>query len=1558
MRRKNLWLRLSSCTMAAMIATTSLPVAAADFGSDVAVESQQLDVEEETVEETEADVTGVDADVEDVNTDSDDVDSSDFSAEAQEADLFSDSAEAPEAGEETPAQTGFGTAQTELAKGTYNVTVSLKKTDKTSDSMAASCIAGKGTLKVAEDGSAKLTVPLTSVTVGSTIAWASEWKIYKNYESETDKGLTDAESATDAEGHVNSITFDIPDKTQDGVFVNMKSGGPNANDAYIAIDYATAEKVEESTDAVDTTALETSITKAESLEENSYTKVSWDANKDAIAEALTAAKAALEAKESQTAVDTANTALTEAMGKLVEAGDPTELQKVIDEAKALKEEDYTESSVKSYWSNIQNYIAEGEAAIAGRESSSTLGTIKNKLNNNISWLVKAADTTKLQKILNQAEALKEENYTAESWKASDITSAILNAKGAIQSRGDKDAVYVAVNKLETAMDALVATGIIVGRGNYEMKLTPGTYKLPIELLNGGRADATNQYTTADYMSYTSMAAGCFGTDGATLVIHEDGTATLTTKVQAIKAMGMEGAASEWTIYENTQDYLDGKANSQTGTRFNAHVDKNSVQAGKKKPAQISFTIPDLKQNVVAAHMYIEVMSVYQDACIGLNWAKIEKISDETSSTSTVEKTYVVKPDTLTQMTNMKDGDVVTLDDNLTLKDALTVKGGTIDLNGHTLDQQDNIITVKGNVKIIDSSNNKTGKIISEKFSDDSTTSILVQSGSLNADGVAIDGQIGNKIKVGNETSYRSIDHVSVNLENCTLTNTDASGKSTGNDNIEFTYVTKGVDVTVNNCTADSAIQVGFSEAGDNIYNCTVTNSKVGELVINSSKKVVTENVTASGRVSVDADEMSVNNITSAGLTIGGAGDVTLEGINSVITRTSGYALTVSGTGTVTVKDGVFVGGSRSGYAVRVQGFPVVLEGGYFKAGKGSVRGAYKTPEGKILGDVTEGEYAGYQTVVDGTLEDVENPVATIYNEDGSVAKKISEDNASLAMTYAEEGQTVKLNRDMSADLNYYKDCILDLNGYTLTSENGITGNAGICHVIDSSEAKTGKVVSTIIFNCNSKSSSMILDNVTCEATYAHGMSVGSLYVINDTKFSGVTTVNAAMGGGITYVHGGIWTFAEGVDGKALMEGTVRTSQYTIEDKGDNTYTVTANDLGKAMRSFESLDASAYTKTSYAAAKAVYDEIDGSADEDIQGEVVAQKAKELNDVIAALEAPASEANKKALSDAVTAAKALKEADYTAASWKGFAEALAAAEKAAADEDLSDNTAVSAAKALTDAQAKLVVNKKEAAAQSITGVASSISKTFGAKAFNLNAKAKTALSYKSSNTDVVTVDGKGNVTLKGNGTATITISAEASADYKAATKTVTVKVASYKGAKKQSVTGVKTTISKKYKDKAFRLNAKAKTKLTYVSSNTKVATVDKNGKVTIKGAGTAKITIKAAETTKYKRTSKTVTIKVAKAAPVIKVKAASKSYKASALKKKAQSFKLGASANSKGKVSFKKTSGNAGIAVSSTGKVTVKKGLKKGTYKVKVRVSAAANGSYKARSKTVTVTVKVK
>ena len=81
----------------------------------------------------------------------------------------------------------------------------------------------------------------------------------------------------------------------------------------------------------------------------------------------------------------------------------------------------------------------------------------------------------------------------------------------------------------------------------------------------------------------------------------------------------------------------------------------------------------------------------------------------------------------------------------------------------------------------------------------------------------------------------------------------------------------------------------------------------------------------------------------------------------------------------------------------------------------------------------------------------------------------------------------------------------------------------------------------------------------------------------------------------------------------------------------------------------------------------------------------------------------------------------------------------------------------------------------------------------------------------------------------------------------------------------------------------------------------------------------------------------------------------------LKKRNQTVKRAkalAVRNAQGAVTYKKTKGNKKITVAKNGKITVKKGLKKGTYKIKVKVTAAGNSNYNKATKTVTVTVRVK
>ena len=184
-----------------------------------------------------------------------------------------------------------------------------------------------------------------------------------------------------------------------------------------------------------------------------------------------------------------------------------------------------------------------------------------------------------------------------------------------------------------------------------------------------------------------------------------------------------------------------------------------------------------------------------------------------------------------------------------------------------------------------------------------------------------------------------------------------------------------------------------------------------------------------------------------------------------------------------------------------------------------------------------------------------------------------------------------------------------------------------------------------------------------------------------------------------------------------------------------------------------------------------------------------------------------------------------------------------------------------------------------------------------------------------------------------------SSETQAPTQAPATTITVKAA-----KTTIYVGASTTV------KATVTNPVGST--TFKSSNTGVATVTSAGKVVGKKAGS--VTITATNNGK----SATVKIKVVQKANPMTVKAKKLSLKKGYKTKSYVKSKAFTVRSAKGTVTFKKSKGDKKITVSSKGKVTVKEGLKKGTYKVTVKVTAKGNKTYKAKTKAVTLKVVVK
>ena len=247
-----------------------------------------------------------------------------------------------------------------------------------------------------------------------------------------------------------------------------------------------------------------------------------------------------------------------------------------------------------------------------------------------------------------------------------------------------------------------------------------------------------------------------------------------------------------------------------------------------------------------------------------------------------------------------------------------------------------------------------------------------------------------------------------------------------------------------------------------------------------------------------------------------------------------------------------------------------------------------------------------------------------------------------------------------------------------------------------------------------------------------------------------------------------------------------------------------------------------------------------------------------------------------------------------------------------------------------------------ADQIIAVDTDITKKIKDKQFKLGAKLTAGdgeLSYESDNASVAWVDRSGNVTVYDEGVANITVAAQETANYKPVAVKVKLTVKSNVEKSKPTLVIAKTKFTKAYGDKAFWIEAESEddVDITFSSNNKKVVTVNGEGKVSIKGCGTASITVATVADSQYDSVKKTIKITVKpKKSTITSLTSKKKAQMVLKWKKdsKASGYEIVYSYNGKSK--------KVDVKKNRTTSATIKKLKSKKTYSVKIRAYKKIDG----------------
>ncbi len=900
------------------------------------------------------------------------------------------------------------------------------------------------------------------------------------------------------------------------------------------------------------------------------------------------------------------------------------------------------------------------------------------------------------------------------------------------------------------------------------QLAPGTYSVPVALLNGGKVSQTSNYTMAYsemVANYSSMAGSCIN-GPATLTVHEDGSATISIGLQAVSAFGQNGSASDWTIYTDTAKYMETtKAQDTTLNRVTARVDATAVENYKKVPTRITFTVPSTDQNVVFTRMFIAIMGINQDAAFGIDWSSAVQTSTDTSATSEVDGSVRVLTSGCaigTRIYNtfeeaaakLTDGKTMVLGEDVTLSANVEIAGGTIDLNGHTINQAGQYtITTNGATVLTD--NTKTGTITwdsEENVNSNLAKQTIITNAELTVKNITVKGAIecagegnynvaldgvtgfttyynfirddmangagvpGVNISIVN-SSFKAVTSAGEennaytmvlmkgkkeqNVGNLSITNTTVNGR------VEYANnATLAGDLTITGSTITSAINEAVGFIGNNI---TVTDSKISTTGNSRKHNYPAVNIMGGGTATFDGK----NEITAYN------GTAIYNGHNAMQSHTS---TGVTYGAKLIIKDGVYTGNYNPksagetiySYGVQSEGTAAEITGGYFKGVTDNLAAGYIVPDGMRMTEVASGTYSGYSTPMAITAENPADYVVKIYNADGTEAGAFEEDNFAAVTDVMEDGQTAVLQKDVTFDSMMRSDsnATLDLNGHTLTygSVNApdsvsdteiapIVVETKKLTIIDSSADKSGKYVSAGYAGWSDKRDGMEigeleLRDITADLYVAYEGN-GNLIVRGGTyNLSSSYAVNGFFHvPNLVDIGSSTW-----VGNQLALSSYVMANRYTIVQDGD-TYTVTPNELGTAIEAAEELNESDYTKASWdaadittklAAAKALT--VEDTNDDGSLNEKSLKTVEALNTAMQSLVKTAAAETKAALKTAIETAKAVDGSKYTEDSYKNLQTALTAAEEAL-NNRVADADATTALNALNAAMNSLVAKTED-------------------------------------------------------------------------------------------------------------------------------------------------------------------------------------------------------------------------------------------------------------------------